>query len=48
MGRVADLNGKRPAAVAEYKQARSICEAENDPICADEAARLTKQVYTGK
>jgi tetratricopeptide (TPR) repeat protein len=48
MGRVADLNGKRPAAVAEYRQARSICEAENDPICADEAARLTKQAYTGK
>lgn len=48
MGRVADLNGRRPAAVAEYRQARTICEAQNDPICANEAERLTKQPYTGK
>jgi len=48
IGRIDDLTSQRTTAVTEYKQAKAICEAQNDPICAEEAARLMKTAYTGK
>jgi hypothetical protein len=45
LGKIADLAADRPRALTEYGQAKSICEASNDPLCAGEAARLQKRPF---
>jgi tetratricopeptide (TPR) repeat protein len=40
LGRIADLAGDRPKAVAAYRLAVRICRAEHDDVCADEAGKL--------
>ena len=45
LGKIADLSADRPRALTEYGQAKSICEASNDPLCAGEAARLQKRPF---
>jgi len=42
LGRIADLAGDRPKAVAAYRLAARICRAEHDDVCADEAGKLLK------
>lgn len=45
LGKLADLAGDRPHAVAEYRVADRICEAQHDAICSRETAALLKSVY---
>lgn len=45
IGKIADLRGDREAARASYKQAGALCEADRDPICADDARALQKKAY---
>ena len=45
LGKVADLEGNRAAAVAHYQRALAICEANQDPACKEEAARLAGTRY---
>jgi tetratricopeptide (TPR) repeat protein len=47
LGKVADLHGRREEAVSEYRAARSICDANDDPVCANEASRLQRRPYEG-
>ena len=44
MGRLAAKKGDRAAARRELQTAISLCESDNDPVAADEARRLMKQV----
>ncbi len=44
MGRLAVKKGDRAAARRELQTAISLCESDNDPLAADEARRLMKQV----
>lgn len=46
LGKVADLGGRRADALAEYRQARTLCDAAQDPLGSAEAARLLRQPYT--
>lgn len=46
LGKLADLDGHRPAALAEYQQARAISIKANDPPCTNEANRLLKQPFS--
>ncbi|HYN10195.1 MAG TPA: hypothetical protein VES67_22605 [Vicinamibacterales bacterium] len=45
LGKVADLHARRQEAVGEYRSAKSICEANDDPVCAGEASRLQRRPY---
>jgi len=45
LGKVADLRGQRPAALAEYAQARSLCSTHRDPWCTEQAGNLRKQPF---
>jgi tetratricopeptide (TPR) repeat protein len=46
LGKIADLSNDRPRALTEYGQAKSLCEASNDPLCANEAGRLQKRPFS--
>jgi tetratricopeptide (TPR) repeat protein len=46
LGKLADLAHNRPAALAEYQQARAICEANRDPGCVTDAGRLLKRPFS--
>jgi tetratricopeptide (TPR) repeat protein len=45
LGKIADLDGDRPAAIAAYRSARAIARAVDDPAAAAQAARLEKQPW---
>ena len=45
LGKLADLAGERDRAIAEYRQAMTICRRDRDSACADEARRLTGRRY---
>ncbi len=45
LGRIADLRGRRPEAVAAYRQARTLCTANKDAVCANEAERFSSRPY---
>ena len=45
LGKLADLEGNREAAVAQYRRAISICETNQDPACKEEATRLAGTRY---
>jgi tetratricopeptide (TPR) repeat protein len=45
LGKIADLRGDRQAARASYKQGGALCEADRDPLCANEAHALEKKAY---
>jgi tetratricopeptide (TPR) repeat protein len=45
LGKLADLSADRPTALAEYRQAKAICDASNDPICAADAGQLLKRPF---
>lgn len=45
LGKLADLAGDRPRAIAAYRLASRICREHHDPICANEAAALVKARY---
>lgn len=45
LGKAADLDGDRPKAVALYQRAAGICQAQQDPACREEAARLAGTRY---
>lgn len=45
LGKSEDLQGNRPAALAEYRQARTIAEASNDPLGLAEAGRLERRPF---
>jgi tetratricopeptide (TPR) repeat protein len=45
LGKVSDLNGRRQDAVNEYRAAKSICDANDDSVCANEASRLQRRPY---
>lgn len=45
LGKSEDLQGRRPEAVAEYRQARTIAETINDPIGLAEAGRLERRPF---
>jgi hypothetical protein len=46
LGKLSDLGGQRPQAVASYETARTICGAAKDPLCVAEANRWLKQRYS--
>jgi len=46
LGKVADLRGLRPAALNEYRQARIIADANDDPLGAADASRLQRRPYS--
>ena len=45
LGKLSDMNGHRPQAMASYETARTICGAANDPLCVAEANRWLKARY---
>lgn len=45
LGKTADLEGDRARAVSLYQRAAGICQAQQDPACAEEAARLAGSGY---
>lgn len=45
LGKIADLRGDRQSARASYKQAAALCEADRDPVCANEARTLEKKGF---
>jgi tetratricopeptide (TPR) repeat protein len=45
VGKIADLRGRRPEAITAYRQARALCAANKDAVCAGEAERLTGRPY---
>jgi len=46
LGKLADLSGDRPRALNEYRQAKAICEASNDPVCAGDALRFQRRPFS--
>jgi tetratricopeptide (TPR) repeat protein len=46
LGKLADLAGRRAEALDRYREARQICDANNDPICSGEAGRFVTRPYT--
>lgn len=46
LGKLADLDGHRAAAVDEYQQARAISLKANDPPCTSEANRYLRQPFS--
>lgn len=47
-GKLADLEGKRSLAIAEYNEAAATCARSNDPVCEEEAAKLRKRPFALK
>ena len=47
-GKIADLSGRRPDAMTEYRAAKRICKASADESCEKEADRLMKRPFTFK
>jgi hypothetical protein len=45
IGKLHDLHGRRDQAVADYKMAKSICEANDDPVCINSANRYLDKPY---
>jgi len=45
LGKAADLDGDRARALAFYQRAAGICQAQQDPACQEEAARLAGTRY---
>ena len=45
LGKVADLTGRRPEALAAYRQARALCVSRNDTKCAAEADAFVMQPF---
>jgi hypothetical protein len=45
LGKAADIEGDRARAVAFYRRAASICQAQQDPACQEEASRLAGSGY---
>lgn len=45
LGKLADLAGDRPGAIAEYRAAGRLCQADHDPDCAEEANGLMRTGY---
>jgi tetratricopeptide (TPR) repeat protein len=45
LGKLGDLAGDRPSALAEYRVAARLCRAEHDSACVDEAEQLAKAAY---
>ena len=45
LGKLADVAGERNRAIAEYRQAMTLCRRDRDSACADEARRLTGRRY---
>lgn len=48
LGRVADLEGRRADAVAEYRESKRLCSAAHDGPCVDDANRGVDKPYRGK
>jgi tetratricopeptide (TPR) repeat protein len=46
LGKIADLAGRRPDALAAYRTGKTACEAGNDPRCVAEANRLIRQPFS--
>ena len=46
IGKLADLAGRRADALAEYRTAKSICDASADVICSNEASRFLRRPFT--
>jgi tetratricopeptide (TPR) repeat protein len=46
LGKVADLRGERASALTEYRQARIIADANSDPLCSADAARLQRRPFS--
>ncbi|HKW01080.1 MAG TPA: tetratricopeptide repeat protein [Vicinamibacterales bacterium] len=47
LGKAADLQGKRDVALGEYRQARTIADANNDAIAEAAASRFERRPYGG-
>jgi tetratricopeptide (TPR) repeat protein len=45
LGKIADLSADRPGALAEYRQAQTICGASSDAPCAADAGRFLKRPF---
>ena len=45
LGKIADLEGRRPDAVAAYETAKVACERGSDPACVAEANRWSRQPF---
>jgi tetratricopeptide (TPR) repeat protein len=45
IGKLHDLHDRRDQAVADYKMAKSICEANDDPVCINSANRYLDKPY---
>jgi hypothetical protein len=48
LGRIADLEGRRPDALVEYRQARVVCTSAHDDPCVNDANRLTDKPFRGR
>ena len=46
LGKVADLAGRRDAALGEYRQSKAIADAAGDPPTSIEAARWLKRPFS--
>jgi tetratricopeptide (TPR) repeat protein len=44
-GKLADLDGKRSLAIAEYNEGAATCARSNDPACEAEAAKFKKRAF---
>lgn len=44
-GKIADLHGRRPAALSAYREADRLCASRNDGVCAAEATRLIRRPF---
>jgi len=45
LGKIADLRGQRPAAMAEYLTAMGLCRTHQDPWCVEQATQWRKQPF---
>ena len=45
LGKIADLAGRRPDAMNEYRDGRAACQSGNDPGCVAEADRLLRRPF---
>ena len=45
LGKIDDLSGDRSTARARYREGASMCEADRDPLCANEASALIGKAY---
>jgi len=46
LGKIADLAGRRPDALNEYREARTACQSGNDAACVAESDRLLRRPFT--